>query len=285
MKNYLFLVLLSIIWGSYYIANKIATSYQDVLVVGFYVRLFALAVMLIFTRKKELSSIKKAPFSLILIGIVGFLLDFFAFLGLKYSTASNGVLLLRTDVFFTNLISIFLGIKFLIFDWLGTLMMFIGIAFAFNIKSFSVNVGDLFFILSAFFVSLNAFLIKNVKEKYNLSNLSIGFYNNLFALVSFSALTIYSGSSLKIVNIESFLSLFIAGVFQVLIYIVYYKSMELFQIWIIRTFLLSMPIYVIIVSMFLFQEKLNITQIFGVAAILIGVFFIIFSQKRKEANL
>lgn len=280
-KKYLFLVLLSIIWGSYYIANKFATSYQEVLVVGFYVRLFAFFLMVFFVKKKEILSIKIAPFHLLLIGFVGFLLDFFAFLGLKFSTASNGVLLLRTDVFFTNIISIFLGVRFILYDWIGTFLMFSGIILVLKITNFDVNPGDLFFILSAFFVALNAFLIKRVKEKYKFSNLSIGFFNNFFALMFFIIPITLKGTSIKLVSFNSFLALFVAGIFQVLIYVIYYKSMELFPIWIIRVFLLFMPVYVIIISLFLFDETFNLIQLLGIAFVLIGIFVIIYSQKKK----
>jgi drug/metabolite transporter (DMT)-like permease len=281
MKNYFFLLLLSIIWGSYYIANKFATSYQEVLVVGFYVRLFAFLLMIFFIKKKDILSIKIAPFQLILIGFVGFLLDFFAFLGLKFSAASNGVLLLRTDVFFTNIISVFLGIKFILYDWLGTFLMFFGIILVLKITNFHVNPGDVFFIFSAFFVALNAFLIKRVKERYKVSNLSIGFFNNLFALIFFIIPITFTKTSIKLAGFNSLLALFIAGIFQVLIYIVYYKSMELFPIWIIRIFLLFMPVYVFIVSLFLFNETFSFIQLLGMLLVLIGIFVIIYSQKRK----
>src|SRR6056297_1523835 len=125
------LLLLNVVWSSFYVANKFSLLKLSPLFVGVTVRLLALIFLLffIFIRgyQKNLLTIKAVFPKLLLIGILGFSLDITAFLGLQLSTASNAAILLKSDVLFTNFISIFVfKQRFTKGDWLFTLLILTG---------------------------------------------------------------------------------------------------------------------------------------------------------------
>jgi len=64
-----------------------------------------------------------------------------------------------------------------------------------------------------------------------------------------------------------------AGVCQYLIYVVYYRNLRLFPVWLVRTSLLFMPVYVLIVMSF-FGESITGKQLIGVLVILMGAFLL-----------
>lgn len=292
--KYFFLIFLSVVWGSYYLANKIAVENTSIFSVGLFIRIFCFILLfLIFYFKKsikDLKQIKNAYKQLFIIGFFGFCLDFFAFLGLMYSTASNGSLLLKTDVLFTNIISLFLGVAFGIIDWVGTLMMLLGIVFVLNIdlNNFVFNPGDIFFIISGFLIALNAFIINKLQlRKVNpIKDDVIAFYNNFFAMTFFFIFSfIQSGKQLFNYNKESIIPLLIAGVCQTSVYLIYYYNMKKFPIWIVRVFLLFMPVFVTIISIFIFDEVLLTNHLLGIIILLFGAFFIIYSQRKRNKQI
>ncbi|WP_448375049.1 DMT family transporter [Fervidobacterium sp.] len=282
---------LVVIWGSYYISNKFALSVFGVVFNGVFIRTFVLFLMLflgaINKRNSELLRVKHIFVRLVLIGLLGFALDITAFLGFKYSTASKGAVLLRTDVLFSTLISAFLGQVPGIIDIVSMILMLLGVALVSgsdNLLKFGY--GDVFFLLSAFFISLNAFVIRSVQEdKRNPgSDFVIAFYNNFFTLVFFS---LFSINSLKLelisnsqsigVNIAT-AGLVVGSVCQYLIYVVYYKNLRIFPVWLVRTSLLFMPVYVLLVMSF-FGESVNARQLIGVLIILFGAFLLTISNQ------
>jgi drug/metabolite transporter (DMT)-like permease len=281
--KYSYLLLLSFVWGMYYIFNKIAVQYADVFTVGIFIRVlvFIILCFILFFRKriKELKIIKVAFKELFLIGFLGFLLDIFAFLGLNYSTASNGSLLLKSDIFFTDIISLFLGLRFTSFDLFGSISMILGILLVLNVDfaNLSFNFGDIFFILSALFISLNAFLIIYVQKKYKIKNMIIAFYNNFFAMLFFIFIS-YKFSN-RFFEFKGTIFLLLAGICQFLIYILYYYNLHKFPIWIVRTFLLFTPVFVTIIGTLFLNEKMIFVQIIGIFLILFGGFIIILKQK------
>jgi len=287
---------LVVVWGSYYIANKFALSVFGVVFNGVFIRTFVLFLMLFFgainKRNSELFKVKYVFSRLVLIGLLGFALDITAFLGFKYSTASKGAVLLRTDVLFSTLISAFLGQVPGFIDIVSMLLMLFGVALVSgsrNLLNFSY--GDIFFLLSAFFISLNAFVIRSVQEdKRNpASDFVIAFYNNFFTLVFFSifslnTLRIEIVKNLKLLGIDSATAGLVFGsIFQYLIYVVYYKNLRVFPVWLVRSSLLFMPVYVLFFMSF-FGENVNGRQMMGVLVILFGAFLLTVSNQfiRKE---
>lgn len=293
------LVLCALIWAGYYVASQKAVSFMSVFNVGIVIRLITLLLLTVtLLLKKEFQQVfktKKALKRLILIGIMGYLLDLTAFIGLSISTASSGSALLKCDILFVSLISVFIyKQKFSKADWLYTFIMLLGVFMVMNVdfKNFQfANAGNIFFILSALFVSINAFVIKSVQhDKTNpVSNNVIAYYNNFVTMILFTvtALIMNTFSQFKLISENRVLltALIIAGFGQTFVYIVYYKNLKANPVWLVKIFLLLMPVFVSAISFILFKEKLMLIQYAGIAVVLLGAFGILSEQKKRAVNL
>lgn len=299
------LLWLVIFWGSYYISNKIALKSFSVSFTGVFIRVFVLFIMLFYMYlKKELKSLLNVRYifpRLVLIGLFGFLLDFTAFMGFRYSSASKGAVLLRSDVLFSAIAGIFLGERVNFLEVLIIFLMILGVFLVTgqDIGNFSFQIGDLFFLLSAFFISLNAFVIRSVQvdRKNPGSDNVIAFYNNFFTLIFFLLFfgsnlrkNIFATTALSCESVEhiSFFGLVLGSIFQFLIYVFYYSCLRKYPVWLVRSVLLLMPVYVSIISFTFLGEKLAIIQILGMAIILICAFFltqIIYKENKNVQSI
>lgn len=297
-KSVFSLLLLNVVWSSFYVANRFSLLQLSPLFVGVTVRLLALFFLLIFIfikgYHKNLLAIRAVFPKLLLIGILGFSLDITAFLGLQLSTASNAAILLKSDVLFTNFISILIfKQRFTKADWLLTLFILIGTVFVIDIDfaNFRLNgIGDLLFILSALFVALNGFIIKSVQidKRVKVRDTTVAFYNNLITFIIF--LLIFTVFERKIpiqtINENSVLmvSLIYTGVMQTVIYILYYYNLRILPVWIVRITLLIMPVFASLIGFFLLGETLKAIQIIGMIIVLLSTMGIILMQRKKRVN-
>ena len=172
MKGTIFpLLLLPVIWGSYYVASHEALRFLSTFCVGIVIRLLTMILLTLrMAGKRELHMLFRIRVvwkRLICIGILGFLLDVTAFIGLSMASAGLGTVLLKCDILFVNLISVVVyKQKFTKFDWAATVMMLSGVVLVLGIDPAELDLmdtGNVFFILSALFVSINAFVIKSVQ--------------------------------------------------------------------------------------------------------------------------
>jgi drug/metabolite transporter (DMT)-like permease len=241
---------------------------------------------------KELFKVKGILSKLLLIGVLGFSLDITAFIGLRLSSAANGAVLLKADVLFANLITIFfLKERFSYRDWLYTGGVLLGVGLVVNIDLVNFRfegIGDIFFLLSAFFVSLNAFVIKSVQlDRVNpASDNVVAFYNNFITMGIFSIIFFLSdkGASLPTVRENSFLvlPLLYAGAMQTFIYLLYYFNLRRLPVWLVKITLLMMPVFATIISFLLLKEGLKLIQVLGMIIVLMCTAGIIIEQKRKK---
>jgi len=293
---FLSLLTLSLVWGSYYVANRVSLQYLSPFFVGLVVRavtFLLLIILMTFKRQvKELFKVKGILSKLLLIGVLGFSLDITAFIGLRLSSAANGAVLLKADVLFANLITIFfLKERFSYRDWLYTGGVLLGVGLVVNIDLVNFRfegIGDIFFLLSAFFVSLNAFVIKSVQlDRVNpASDNVVAFYNNFITMGIFSIIFFLSdkGASLATVRENRFLvlPLLYAGAMQTFIYLLYYFNLRRLPVWLVKITLLMMPVFATIVSFLLLKEGLNLIQVLGMIIVLMCTAGIIVEQKRKK---
>ena len=223
---------------------------------------------------------------------MGFLLDYTAFAGLQLSASAGiGTALLKTDILFVNLLSVILYRRhFSRREWLYTFVMLFGVlmVMGLGLSSLSqIDPGCLFFILSALFVSVNAFLIKSVQRSQvnPVSNRVIAYYNNFITMLFFLATAAAMRTFDQFARIGSrrplALALLIAGLGQTLVYIVYYYNLSHFPVWLVKIFLLFMPVVSCVISFVLFDEKLGSKQIAGMLVVLIGALGILIEQRRK----
>ncbi len=293
-KSIISLFLLNIVWGSFYVANKFSLNELSPFFVGTTVRFLALIFLLLYIalrgNLKKLIVHRTAVPKLFIIGLLGFSLDITAFLGLQLSTASNGSILLKSDVLFTNFIALaVLKQRFTFKDWgltgiilFGTFMV-IDVDFAnFQLQGF----GDLLFLASAFCVALNGFVIKSVQndERNNIEDSTVAFYNNLITFIIFSVLLAFTGQGIPGAVLSNnkilYFSLIYTGLMQTMLYILYYYNLRRLPVWIVRIMLLMMPIFASLISFFVLDEKLNGIQLAGMATVLLGTMGIILEHRK-----
>jgi len=297
-KSIFSLLILNVVWSSFYVVNRFSLLELSPIFVGVTVRFLALIFLVIFIflkgYQKNLVEVRCVLPKLILIGILGFSLDITAFLGLQLSTASNAAILLKADVLFTNFISIFLlKQKFTKVDWLLTLFILLGTLLVINIDftKFKLNgIGDFLFILSALFVALNGFIIKSVQNdpRVKVRDSTVAFYNNLITFSIFVIVFILFERKIDQKTISEhpmlIVSLIYTGIMQTLIYILYYYNLRILPVWIVRITLLLMPVFASFIGFFLLGELLSGLQIIGMIIVLLSTMGIILVQKNKKAD-
>lgn len=282
------LLLLTLIWGSYYVASQQTVKHMSVFTTGIVIRFITMILLfVIMWRRSELKSmlhVKGVLGRLLMIGVFGFLLDLTAFIGLSLSPAGAGTALLKCDIIFVDLISVIIyKRKFTKWDWIFSLIMLFGVFLVldFDFADFKFNIGYIFFILSALFVSINAFVIKSVQlDKHNpQSDDVVAFYNNIVTMILFTATSLIMGTIGELTKLTTSgtlaLSAGLAGLGQTGIYLVYYYDLRRFPVWIVKVFLLLMPIVAAAISFVLFGEKLDTTQYMGIGIVLLGAFGIL----------
>lgn len=293
-RTFMPVILLAIIWGGYYVASQKTVAALSVFSCGFAIRFFtSLLLLLRMAIRKELRQLLQVRFvwkTLLLIGLFGFLLDTTAFLGLATGSAATGTALLKTDVLMVCLISscvyrIHLTWK----QWLCMLLMLIGVFLVLNIDLNELelfHIGNVFFLLSAFFVSLNAFAIRHAQQhpKNPVCDDVVAFYNNGVCMLLFLFASIVSGqiSQLHILTQcrRSRLFLLLAVLGQTLVYIVYYYDLRRYPVWLVKVILLLMPVVSSLICVVFFHETLYLIQLIGMAVILLGACGVLLSSRK-----
>jgi len=292
------LLLLPLVWGCYYVASQQAVSRMSVFSVGVLIRFITMVFLLvIMARKKELKrlvQVKGVLLRLLLVGLLGYSLDLTAFLGLTYAPAGVGAAILQCDIIFINLLSMIIyKERFTKRDWGFVLVMLMGVFLVMNInfKEMDIaNKGNIYFVLSALFVSINAFVIKSAQtDKHNpVPDNVVAFYNNFVTMVLFLISATFMGTLSQIERVVENKALLIAilcaGVGQTLVYMVYYHNLRNNPVWIVKVCVLLMPVVSMTVSFLLFGTGIKLIQCLGILIVLGGAFGILTEQKRKTVE-
>lgn len=296
-KGWIPLLALPVIWGSYYVASHHALAFMSVFSVGVVIRALTLVFLTaLMGAKGELRSLLRLEHIfkwLCMIGLMGFLLDATAFIGLQLSPAGIGTALLKCDVLMVNAISVVVyKERFTKTDWLLTLGMLFGVFMLLGIDFRHMelfNPGNIFFILSALFVSINAFLIQHVQRHpvNPAGDMVIAYYNNLITLVLFMLAALVTGQASQLRSVfcggELGAALLLSGIGQTLIYIVYYHNLRTHPVWLVKVVLLLMPIVSALLSLVIFGEQMTAIQVIGLVIVLLGAMCILVSRHRREA--
>ena len=277
-------------WSVYYAVSKIVVDATgSPLLAGFLLRTAALVFLtvqlLLDGSFRRLFHQGRAVFILVLIGVFGFLLDLFANLGYAGGSLSTGTALLKTDVLMVNLVTVFLYRKKLyLSDWLGTFIMLFGVLLVLGVDfgGMEVHVTDLFFLLSAACVTANAFIIKTAQEKYHEDADMIGFYNNFVVLLLFGAGSALAGQFRpQVLDVLRRCGWLIAlgGLGQTGIYFFYYRNLRHFEVWLVKLYLLLMPVLSCFIGVFLLDEELTTGKLLGILVVLSGAAVILLRSR------
>ena len=132
---------------------------------------------------------------------------------------------------------------------------------------------DLFFLLSAACVSANAFIIKSAQEKYHEDADMISYYNNFVVLLLFGS-TAAAAGQLRPAALDfgrGFWALVaLGGLAQTGIYVFYYRNLKHFEVWLVKLYLLLMPVLSCFIGVFFLDESLTVKKMLGILVVLAG---------------
>ena len=282
-------------WSIYYAVSKVVVGATgSPLLAGFLLRsaaLVFLTVQLVLDGSfSRLFHQGKAVFILLLIGVFGFLLDLFANLGYQYGSLSTGTALLKTDVLMVNFVTVLLyRRKLYLSDWIGTAVMLAGVLLVLGVDFGQMRfaVTDLFFLLSAACVTANAFIIKRAQEKYHEDADMIAYYNNAVVLLLFACGAGLGGQlrpeTLRFpAGIWGLIAL--GGLAQTGIYFFYYRNLKHFEVWLVKLYLLLMPVVSCFIGLFFLGETLTGGKLLGIFVVLAGAaLFLLRARLHPEA--
>ena len=290
------LLILPVIWGSYYVASQKIIGYTSAFTSGVGIRfitmIFLTVIMYRRSELQKLTNTKGVLIRLLLIGTLGFLLDITAFIGLSLSSAASGTALLKCDVLMVNILSMIIyKQRFTWKAWACTGVMLLGVFMVMGIDFTTFRVsdpGNIFFLLSAFFVSCNAFVIKSVQldKKHPVCDDVVAYYNNFVTLLYFLITSVIMRTlpqaAIVFTDRNAALALILAALGQTLIYVVYYHNLRHYPVWLVKTFLLLMPIVSTIITFLVFHEKMVWLQYLGMGIVIVGALGILLEQKKEK---
>ena len=284
-------------WSIYYAVSKVMVSATgSPYLAGFLLRsaalLFLTAQLLLDKNFARLFHQGKAVLILVVIGVFGFLLDLFANLGYAHGALSTGTALLKTDVLMVNLVTVILYHKKLyLSDWIGTLVMLFGVLLVLGVDfgGMRLNPTDLFFILSAMCVTANAFIIKTAQERFHEDADMISYYNNFVVLVLFGSSAAFVGD-LRLPAAEALHSFWwlvlLGGLAQTGIYFFYYRNLKHYEVWVVKLYLLLMPVVSCFIGVLFLDEELTLKKALGILVVLLGAAVILLRSKlHREETL
>lgn len=273
-------------WTTYYAVSKVTVAATgSAFLAGLVLRAAAfvfLTAQLIAQKKlREVFRQGRVAYILLLIGVFGYLLDTFANLGYAHGSLSTGTALLKTDVLMVNIATVAIYKKKLYAsDWAGTLVMLFGVLLVLgvDVRGFTLNWYDLFFIASALSVTVNAFIIKAAQDKYRADTDMIAYYNNFMVLLLFLVSSLITGDlgNLRSCTGGGFWGLVaLGGLAQTLIYWFYYRNLRRYEVWMVKLYLLLMPVLSCFVGVVFLGERLTAGKLAGIGVVLLGAVVIL----------
>lgn len=284
-------------WSVYYTVSKLLVDATgSAALSGMLLRLAALVFLTVqlyedHTFGTLIRQGKKQFIALISIGVFGFLLDLFANLGYAGGSLSTGTALLKTDVLMVNLATVIIYRKKLFAsDWAGTLVMIGGVLLVLGVdfRGIRFNPTDLFFILSAMCVTVNAFIIKNAQENYHEDADTISYYNNFVVLLLFSSTAALTGAiSPSALRLTPFMWGMVAlgGLAQTGIYFFYYRNLKHYEVWVVKLYLLLMPVVSCFIGVFFLNEELTGRKLLGIFTVLCGAVLILLRGRINRKSI
>ena len=295
LGKYANVILLSFIWGTLYAAqgyaNKNISTYTTGVFTFVIVLVLLTATMLIKGTFKDLFTVKPLLPKLLLIGIIGFSVNFTNFFGFQLGNAQTGAFLLKTDVLMVNFASLLIyKEKFTKKDWLYSLIMFVGVLMVIDVdfSAMTFNFGDLFFLASALLLTWNTFNISGVlkQKKVPISQMTVAYYNVHITMTLFITTFLATGKMGEVAiafdTTGILIALVVSGLMQYFLFLSYYKALAELPAWIVKVILLIIPIITLVETFFIYDTVPTTMAIVGCVIVLISAFGIIHEQQVKS---
>ncbi len=282
-KGIIFALASAVLYGFIPILGKKFVADFPPLFVAFVVVLSAdfLLGVVAFWRKEIFRNLSlKNIFWVVVLGFFAALGSIFSFLGISIGRASEAGFLFQLETFFAAILAyFFLKEKLSHGQVRGLVFMIIG-AYIFGTSfSFSFEIGNLFFLGSAFVWGINDIIVKR-KVRHS-SPLFLAFGRNFFSLFILFPLAIqYLPENLqKLTGQDVFYFLLYGLVVAGIILLLYFAFGYLKTAEALSYQLLS-PILTAVLAFFIFNERLSTIQLFGGGVILIGLYLMVQNSKR-----
>jgi drug/metabolite transporter (DMT)-like permease len=249
----IFALVPAIIWGYSFIATKYAVSYIKPATLGFirFIISYIILEFFVFLRKENTTVNLKDRILFMCMGFFGITFYFLGEnFGLKYTTSSNGALIVSTIPIFTLLVDkIFYRKKISYTLTSGIILSFVGIyilLFGFSkIKNINVK-GDLVMFIPVLSWIIYTYISKLKSSKYSVFFITkeMTFYGALFFL---PFVFIEKGSfCIFKLNISTVISILYLGVIcSSLAYILWNKALKEFDEKLVNSFIYTIPIFTI----------------------------------------
>ena len=277
-------------WSVFYAVSKVTVDATgSPFAAGFLIRAAALvfltAQLLLDGQFRLLFRPGRALGTLLLIGVFGFLLDLFANLGYASGSLSTGTALLKTDVLMANLVTVAVYRKKLYgSDWLGTAVMLLGVLLVLGVdfRSMTWSPTDLFFLLSAACVTVNAFIIKTAQTRGGQGPDQISYYNNLVVLILFGVSALLRGDLTAVLSggrdLRFWTLVVLGGLAQTGIYFFYYRNLQRYEVWAVKLYLLLMPVVSCFIGTVFLHERLTAWKLVGIVVVMAGAALILLRE-------
>lgn len=295
LGKYANVILLSFIWGTLYAAQGYANKNISTYTTGVFTFVIVLVLLTITMIAKgtfkDIFTVKPLLPKLLLIGIIGFSVNFTNFFGFQLGNAQTGAFLLKTDVLMVNFASLLIyKEKFTKKDWLYSLIMFIGVLMVIDVdfSAMTFNFGDIFFLISALLLTWNTFNISGVlkQKKAPISQMTVAYYNVLITMTLFITTFLATGKMGEVAiafdTTGILIALVISGLMQYFLFLSYYKALAELPAWIVKVILLIIPIITLVETFFIYDTVPTTIAIVGCVIVLASAFGIIHEQQVKS---
>jgi len=281
----LLLVLISLVWAGSFIAVKVTVDQIPPIHLGFLRFLVATPIMivLIFLLKKDRHiPIIKEFLSLVVLGLTGVtFLYLFQFIGIEYTTASTSSVLISTNVIFIVLLSTFFLKEVFSFKKIfGVVLSFVGVATVIfaqsNNEAVSFNnqfmIGCVLVLLSAFCWAVYSVVGKKLLAKYD--PFTVTAYAFVFGTILYLPFVFLDlVSVIQHISFNGWMAvLYLAVLCSVFGYVAWYYALSKFDAGKAAVFLNFIPLFTIMLSLFLINEVPNLIFLVGAGLIIFGVY-------------
>ncbi len=287
--SYIAIVGAMILWSVSFVWSKLAFESYNPFTVLFF-RLFIAAISLFIVSKAFglLQKIDKSDYKILL--LLSFFEPFLYFIGenfgLQYVTASTAAIIISTIPLFMPFLGfIFFKERIRRNNLIGVFISFLGVLFVMLNKDLSIagDIKGFVFLFVAVFAALGyTVVVKRITYKYNAFTIVI--WQNIIASIAFFPLFLYF-------DFQSFKEMGFISDFQYIVllgimasngaFLLYTYAFKHFRVSQIGLFSNLIPIFTIVISFFVFSEKLETIKYFGIALVVGGLFISEFRKNRS----
>lgn len=281
------IIFTTIVWGISFLSIKVAVDVLPPMTLSFVRFIMATTILYVVFKWREPGTKidKKDLPRMIISGIFGITLYFyFENTGVKLTTASTASIIIATLPVFTVVVdAIAFGYKLNPVKIIGVILSVIGVYLVVNanVSNIGGNAGGYLFMFGAVVAWIvYSFVTKPLTKKY--SELAIVFYQMFFGTLTFIPFIFMEKTNWEGITTPIILNvLFLGIVCSALANYLYVYSLEGLGVSLSSMFMNVLPLVTVIVSYFVFNERIATKQVVGGIIVIASVYLVSYEKKRK----